>query len=180
MFTGAGFGMNLRNYISNFGASIFAIPVNDPSNYGIVEFNEIDVAISLEEKPMRPKSNFAIPGLYFLDNRASLYSSKLVPSKRGELEMLDLLDMYLKNGDLKVNQLRRGLGWLDAGTTENLFLASELVRIHQVRQGMRIGVPEEIAFNNGWISTLELSKLATGYRNTEYGDYLLRIMLQND
>ncbi len=180
IFTGAGFGSNLQSYITTTGASILAIPVKNPSDYGIIEFDEKGVAISLEEKPLTPKSKYAVPGLYFLDNHAVEYSHGLQPSKRGELEITDLLRIYLKSGSLKINVLNRGMGWLDAGTTENLFAASELVRIHQVRHGMKIGVPEEIAFNQGWISSSDLSRIASRYANTEYGDYLFRVSIEND
>ncbi len=175
IFTGPGFGQNLRNSLTDSGASIFAIPVNNPSEYGVIEFNTQGEAVSIEEKPRQPKSQFAIPGLYFLDNNAVEYSQNLSPSQRGELEIIDLLSKYLKAGTLKVNQLKRGSGWLDAGTTENLFAASELVRIYQVRHGLRIAVPEEIAYNNGWISDSDVWDLALKYEKTEYGEYLRNI-----
>jgi len=175
IFTGPGFGQNLKNSLTDSGASIFAIPVNNPSEYGVIEFNLQGEAVSIEEKPREPKSQYAIPGLYFLDNNAVEYSQNLSPSQRGELEMIDLLSRYLKAGTLKVNQLKRGSGWLDAGTTENLFAASELVRIYQVRHGLRIAVPEEIAYNNGWISDSDIWELALKYEKTEYGEYLRNI-----
>ena len=175
IFTGPGFGQNLRNSLTDSGASIFAIPVNNPSEYGVIEFNTQGEAVSIEEKPRQPKSQFAIPGLYFLDNNAVEYSQNLSPSQRGELEIIDLLSKYLKAGTLKVNQLKRGSGWLDAGTTENLFAASELVRVYQVRHGLRIAVPEEIAYNNGWISDSDIWELALKYEKTEYGEYLRNI-----
>ena len=138
----------------------------------MVEFDEAGKVISLEEKPKNPKSNFAVPGIYFMDENASKYARNLKPSKRGELEITDLLRTYLELNQLSVTSIRRGTGWMDAGTTESLYAASELVRVLQNRQGYRFNVPEELAFNRGWIDRNQLAKLAYLYKNTSYGSYL--------
>jgi glucose-1-phosphate thymidylyltransferase len=172
LLIGQGLGATLESHIGRPGASILAFPVNNPEEYGVVEFDEKDKVISLEEKPKNPKSNFAVPGIYFMDELAAEYSHNLKPSARGELEITDLLRTYLEKSQLSVTTVRRGTGWMDAGTTETLYAASELVRILQNRQGFRFNVPEEIAFNRGWIDKNELMCLANLYKNTSYGSYL--------
>lgn len=172
LLIGQGLGATLEGHIQKPGASVLAFPVNNPEDYGVVEFNPEGQVISLEEKPMKPKSNFAVPGIYFMDENASSYASNLKKSARGELEITDLLRRYLEIGKLSVTTIRRGTGWMDAGTTESLYAASELVRVLQNRQGFRFNVPEEIAFNRGWISRNQLSKLSVQYSNTSYGKYL--------
>jgi hypothetical protein len=142
----------------------------------VIEVDDNGKVISIEEKPINPKSNFAVPGIYFLDENASKIASELSPSSRGELEITDLLKEYLKAGKLQVTTVKRGTGWMDAGTTESLFAASELVRVLQNRQGYRFNVPEEIAFNQGWISKEDLRKIAISYSATSYGDYLSEIL----
>jgi glucose-1-phosphate thymidylyltransferase len=176
LLIGQGLGMTLETHLEKTGASILAFPVNNPQDYGVVEFNEAGQVISLEEKPENPKSNFAVPGIYFVDETAPELASDLVPSPRGELEITDLLKKYLEAGSLTVTSVRRGTGWMDAGTTESLYAASELVRVLQNRQGFRFNVPEEIAFNKGWISKQQLLTNASRYRNTEYGSYLLSLV----
>jgi len=176
LLIGQGLGRTLETHLEKTGASILAFPVNNPQDYGVVEFNEAGQVISLEEKPENPKSNFAVPGIYFVDETAPELASDLVPSPRGELEITDLLKKYLEAGTLTVTSVRRGTGWMDAGTTESLYAASELVRVLQNRQGFRFNVPEEIAFNKGWISKQQLLTNASRYRNTEYGSYLLSLV----
>lgn len=175
LLIGQGLGMTLESHVGKEGASILAFPVNNPEEYGVVEFDKNGKVISLEEKPKNPKSNFAVPGIYFMDENASKYARDLKPSQRGELEITDLLRMYLELNQLSVTTIRRGTGWMDAGTTESLYAASELVRVLQNRQGYRFNVPEELAFNRGWIDRSQLEKLAQLYKNTSYGSYLLSL-----
>jgi glucose-1-phosphate thymidylyltransferase len=175
LLIGQGFGRILGENINKEGASVFAFPVKNPSEYGVVEFNSAGKVISLEEKPLNPKSRYVIPGLYFMDSRASAFSKDLQPSQRGELEITDLLNLYRKIDSLHVTALERGTGWLDTGTTESLFAASELVRVLQERQGYRISMPEEVALNNGWITSRDLLKIAGAFSSTSYGKYLIEI-----
>ncbi len=175
LLIGQGLGTTLENHLGREGASILAFPVKNPSEYGVVEFDEDGKVVSIEEKPINPKSHFAIPGIYFFDELAPDIADRLTPSNRGELEITDLLKEYLKNKKLDVTTVRRGTGWMDAGTTESLYAASELVRVLQNRQGYRFNVPEEIAFNQGWISKNDLAVLASKYRGTEYGEYIIEI-----
>ena len=158
------------------GALIFAYEVRDPSSYGVVSFNESGIAISLEEKPVSPKSNFAVPGLYFYDHRACEYAKQLKPSPRGELEITDLNRKYLENGALAVEVFGRGTAWLDTGTHESLQDASSFVGTIEKRTGLKISCPEEIAFRQQWISEKQLSIQANRYQNSEYGQYLQRLL----
>jgi glucose-1-phosphate thymidylyltransferase len=155
------------------GAMIFGYYVNDPKAYGVVEFDKNGVAISLEEKPQIPKSNYAIPGLYFYDNTVAKRAKALKPSKRGELEITDLNRCYLEEGKLKVQILGRGMAWLDTGTHDSMLEASNFVSAIQNRQGTYISCIEEIAFRNGWISKEKLIELAEPLSKTNYGKYLL-------
>ena len=155
------------------GAMIFGYYVQDPKAYGVVEFDKNGVAISLEEKPEHPKSNYAIPGLYFYDNTVSKRARALKPSKRGELEITDLNRCYLEEGKLKVQILGRGMAWLDTGTHDSMLEASNFVSTIQNRQGTYISCIEEIAFRNDWISKEELIELAEPLVKTNYGKYLL-------
>ncbi len=175
LLIGQGFGRVLSENINKKGASVFAFPVKNPSEYGVVEFDSVGNVISLEEKPINPKSRYAIPGLYFMDSRAPSFSRELHPSQRGELEITDLLILYHKIDSLHVTALERGTGWLDTGTTESLFAASELVRVLQERQGYRISMPEEVALNNGWITPQDLIKTAGSFSGTTYARYLIEI-----
>lgn len=172
LLIGQGLGTTLESHIDQPGASILAFPVKNPSDYGVVDFDLNGEVLSLEEKPKNPKSNFAVPGIYFMDENVSKYAHMLKPSNRGELEITDLLRIYLDLNQLSVTKVRRGTGWMDAGTTETLYAASELVRVLQNRQGYRFNVPEEIAYNRGWIDKVQLSDLANKYKNTSYGSYL--------
>jgi glucose-1-phosphate thymidylyltransferase len=153
------------------GALVFAYPVRDPQRYGVIEFNEQGHAISLEEKPSQPRSNFVVPGLYFYDQRVVSFARSLKPSVRGEIEITDLNKIYLEMGQLQVQQLGRGIAWLDAGTHESLLQAANFIQAVQERQGIMISCPEEIAYRKGFISREELNELALTYNNG-YGEYL--------
>ena len=158
------------------GARIFGYPVKDPRAYGVVEFDENGVAISLEEKPINPKSEHAIPGLYFYDNSVVKKAKALKPSKRGELEITDLNRVYLDEGNLTVSDLGRGMAWLDTGTHDALLEASNFVEAIQKRQGFYIACIEEIAYKKKWISADQLEELAKPLMKTEYGEYLKSIL----
>ena len=154
------------------GATVFGYPVHDPERYGVVELSPDNRALSIEEKPAKPKSNYAVTGLYFYDGRASEMAKTLERSARGELEITALNDLYLQQGELHVELLGRGFAWEDAGTHDSLIQAGELIRTYEQRQGLRIGCLEEIAFENGWISRDELEKQGNAQGKSEYGRYL--------
>jgi len=156
------------------GGIVFAYPVRDPQRYGVVEFDDHGLAISLEEKPVIPRSNFAIPGLYFYDQRVVPFAKELKPSARGEIEITDLNKVYLEMGQLQVLQLGRGIAWLDAGTHESLLQAANFIQTVQDRQGIMISCPEEIAYRMGFISREKLIEIARSYKNNGYGEYLMR------
>lgn len=173
---GQGFGSFLKEAASlKEGAVIFAYPVKDPTQYGVVEFDENGNAISLEEKPKEPRSNFAIPGLYFYDEQVVEIAKSIKPSWRGELEITDVNKKYLEMGKLKVIKLGRGFAWLDAGTPERLLEASEFVAAVQKRQGFYIAAIEEVAYRMGFIDAEQLYRLGKEMKNTEYGRYLMEI-----
>jgi glucose-1-phosphate thymidylyltransferase len=157
------------------GALIFAYPVRDPGAYGVVELDRSGRALSLEEKPEKPRSRLAVPGLYFYDNQVLGFAERLLPSARGELEITDLNRMYLDRGQLRVQQLGRGIAWLDAGTHENLLQASNFVQAVEERQGLMIGCPEEVAYRVGFIDRDQLRRLGRDLQHNRYGDYLLRL-----
>lgn len=157
------------------GALIFAYPVRDPQRYGVVEFDQQGRAISIEEKPLNPRSHYAVPGIYFYDRQVFSLASSLKPSIRGELEITDLNRLYLEQGSLQVDVLGRGTAWLDAGTHESLLQAANFVMAVEERQGMMISCPEEIAYRMGYISRDDLRSLAKAMDNNEYGKYLLRL-----
>ncbi len=174
------FGQGLSNQLQQAanlqeGGVVFAYPVRDPQRYGVVEFDHRGTAISLEEKPARPRSNFAVPGLYFYDGRVSSFARALKPSSRGEIEITDLNKVYLEMGQLQVQQLGRGIAWLDAGTHESLLQAANFIQAVQERQGIMISCPEEIAYRRGFISKDALMDLARSYKNNGYGEYLLQL-----
>ncbi|HOU39514.1 MAG TPA: sugar phosphate nucleotidyltransferase, partial [Treponemataceae bacterium] len=175
VFYGQGFTQTLRKTVAsvekNGGATIFGYYVKDPVSYGVVEFDENGKALSIEEKPAKPKSHYAVPGLYFYDNRVVEYAANTKPSARGEIEITTVNNTYLDAGNLSVEVLGRGLAWLDTGTYDNLLEASNYIATIQKRQGMYVSCIEEIAYRNGWIGKEELMKLAAGYK-TEYGEYL--------
>ena len=161
---------------TRIGATIFGYRVNDPERYGVIEFDDRGRAVSLEEKPQKPKSKFAIPGLYFCDNEVVTIAKSLKPSARGELEIVDLLRHYLDRGKLQVQLMGRGRAWLDTGTPDSLLEASHFIQTIEKRQGLKIACPEEIAFRMGYISATELVALAQKLAKTAYGRYLLDIV----
>ncbi len=158
------------------GAVVFAYPVRDPERYGVVEFDQSGKAVSLEEKPLKPRSNYAVPGIYFYDNRVVGYAEELEPSPRGEIEITDINKRYLGDGELAVKVLGRGVAWLDAGTHESLLQASMFVQAVEDRQGMMISCVEEIAYRMGYIDEEILRKDAEELAGNEYGQYLLRFL----
>lgn len=174
------YGHDLSKLVKNAtqkddGATVFAYYVKDPERYGIVEFDKNRKAISLEEKPEKPKSNFAVTGLYFYDKNVVKYAKSIKPSARGELEITDLNKIYLEKGNLNVETLGRGYAWLDTGTHESLLQAASFVETVQDRQGLKIACPEEIAYNLGYINKEQLKELAKPLAKNEYGQYLLAI-----
>ena len=176
IFYGSGFSKLLQQSADPAGAVIFAYPVSDPERYGVVNFDSHQNALSIEEKPTHPKSNYAVPGLYFYDNEVVNIAKNIPPSPRGEYEITDVNRIYLQNKKLKVGVLDRGFAWLDTGTFESLSDASEYVRVIEKRQGLKIGCPEEIAWRMGFISKAQLRVLAENLRKSGYGEYLLRIV----
>ena len=177
IFFGHGLPEILRSAAENEnGAVVFAYPVRDPERYGVVEFDESGKAISLEEKPLKPRSNYAVPGIYFYDNRVVRYAEELAPSPRGEIEITDINKRYLGDGELSVKVLGRGVAWLDAGTHESLLQASMFVQAVEDRQGMMISCVEEIAFRMGYIDEETLRQDAAELASNEYGQYLLRFI----
>lgn len=178
IFHGSGLGSSLALNQGIDGALVFAYPVSNPSSYGVVEFDENFKALSIEEKPVKPKSNYAVPGLYFYDNDVVEIAKNVVPSARGEVEISSVNEHYLNAGKLSVKVLDRGTAWLDTGTFESMMQASEYVRVIEDRQGLKIGCIEEIAWRNGWISTEELIGLAGPLTKSGYGVYLNRISEQ--
>ena len=162
------------------GGIIFAYPVKNPQAYGVVEFDSRGMAVSIEEKPAKPKSNYAIPGLYFYDNQAVEMTRGLTPSSRGELEITDLNRLYLEKGELQVKVMGRGMAWLDTGTHDTLQQASNYVRIIQERQGLKISCVEEIAYRMGFISAEQVEKLARPLVSSGYGQYLLDMLTQDN
>ena len=175
IFYGSGFRQLLLDSVDPAGAVIFAYPVSDPERYGVVEFDANYNAVSIEEKPQNPKSNFAVPGLYFYDNEVVEIAKNIKPSARGEYEITTVNDHYLKQKKLKVAVLNRGFAWLDTGTFESLNDAAEYVRVIEKRQGLKIGCPEEIAYRMGFINKAELLKLAKDLEKSGYGEYLKKI-----
>lgn len=174
------YGHDLSKLVKNAtqkddGATVFAYYVKDPERYGIIEFDKNRKAISLEEKPEKPKSNFAVTGLYFYDKNVVEYAKSIKPSARGELEITDLNKIYLEKGNLNVETLGRGYAWLDTGTHESLLQAASFVETVQDRQGLKIACPEEIAYNLGYINKEQLKELAKPLAKNEYGQYLLAI-----
>ena len=175
IFYGNGLGERMRLAVENAQngrATIFGYYVNDPERFGIVEFDEDGRVLSVEEKPQKPKSNYCITGLYFYDGRVVEMAKNVKPSARGELEITTLNDMYLKRGELDAQVLGRGFAWLDTGTVEALVDAAEFVRMVEVRQGIKISAPEELAFRNGWITKDELLASAKKYGKSPYGKHL--------
>ncbi len=175
IFYGSGFSNLLQTSADPEGAVIFAYPVSDPERYGVVEFDKSFHAISIEEKPVNPKSHYAVPGLYFYDNSVVEIAKNIAPSPRGEYEITDVNRKYLSNKKLKVAVLDRGFAWLDTGTFESLHDASEFVRVIEKRQGFKIGCPEEIAYRMEFINKEQLNILAKKFEKSGYGEYLKNI-----
>jgi len=165
-----------KNYLLNEGASIFAYSVSDPQRYGVVEFDSKGKAYNIEEKPINPKSKFAITGLYFYDNSVVAKAKKIKPSDRGELEITDLNKMYMKEGKLNVEKMNRGMTWLDTGTTDSLHEASSYIRTLERRQGLKIGCPEEVAWRMNFIDDDQLYSLSIDLKKSGYGEYLQNIL----
>lgn len=176
IFHGTGLGSSLRGNTSVKGGLIFASHVAHPEQYGVVEFDDSMRALSIEEKPSVPKSNFAVPGLYFYDNSVLDVAQSITPSARGELEITAVNEHYLKQGTLTVQVLDRGIAWLDTGTFESMMQASEYVRVIEERQGLKIGCIEEIAWRAGWITDNQLMNLAQPLKKSGYGLYLERLV----
>jgi glucose-1-phosphate thymidylyltransferase len=177
IFYGAGFSKLVQSFSDIDGAAIFAYEVSDPERYGVVEFDGNFKALSIEEKPSAPKSNYAVPGLYFYDNEVINIAKNIPPSPRGEYEITDVNKMYLKNDKLKVGVMNRGVAWLDTGTFDSLSDASEFVRVIEKRQSQKIGCIEEVAFRMNFIDHAQLMKLADYYSKSGYGEYLKKIRL---
>ena len=176
IFYGAGLGTRLRRFTDPDGGAIFAYWVSNPQAYGVVDFDAEGRALSLEEKPERPASHFAVPGLYFYDNEVVSIARGLSPSARGELEITDINTEYLRRGRLHVEVLPRGTAWLDTGTVDLLMAAGDFVRTIEQRQGLKIGAPEEVAWRMGYISDAALRARADALRKSGYGEYLLEIL----
>ena len=178
IFYCSGFGKLLRSKINVNGASVFAYPVQDPERYGVVEFNECKKVISIEEKPIKAKSNYAVPGLYFYDNKVVEYAKKVKPSDRGEKEITTLNQIYLDNDELEVGIMTRGMVWLDTGTVDTMDSATEFVRVIEKRTNKKIACIEEIAFIHNFINEEEALKVAEKYGKSGYGDYIKKCIIK--
>ena len=175
IFYGAGFSKLLQSFNDVSGAAVFAYEVNDPERYGVVEFDASNKAISIEEKPKDPKSNYAVPGLYFYDNTVVNIAKNIAPSPRGEYEITDVNKVYLQQGNLHVGVMGRGTAWLDTGTFDSLSDACEFVRVIEKRQSQKIGCIEEVAFRMNYIDEAQLMALANNYAKSGYGEYLRKV-----
>ena len=180
IFFGHDLPRRLKHAAGNSGASVFATPVKNPSDFGVIEFDEKGRAISIEEKPQNPKSRYAVTGLYFYDNTVVERAKSLTPSPRGELEITDLNRLYLNESALNVEVMGRGHAWLDTGTHDSLIEASTFVHTIEKRQGFKISCPEEIAYRAGWISEFELIKMGNEMKKNAYGQYLLQIAHEDE
>ncbi|POY38085.1 glucose-1-phosphate thymidylyltransferase [Flavobacterium alvei] len=178
IFFGANMGELLQSNTKPNGGVVFAYHVSDPERYGVVEFDENNKALSIEEKPLVPKSNYAVPGLYFYDNSVVEIAKNIKPSARGEYEITDVNKVYLEKGTLKVGILNRGTAWLDTGTFNSLMQAGQFVQVIEERQGLKIGCIEEIAWRQGFISSEKLQALAEPLKKSGYGDYLIQLLKQ--
>ncbi|HEY1017673.1 MAG TPA: glucose-1-phosphate thymidylyltransferase RfbA [Sediminibacterium sp.] len=177
IFYGAGFSKLVQSFNDVVGAAVFAYEVNDPERYGVVAFDANQKAISIEEKPAKPQSNYAVPGLYFYDNTVVAIAKNIAPSARGEYEITDVNRVYLQQGKLQVGIMNRGTAWLDTGTFDSLADASEFVRVIEKRQSQKIGCIEEVAYRMSFINHSQLLQLADNYAKSGYGEYLRRIRL---
>jgi glucose-1-phosphate thymidylyltransferase len=176
VFYGHGFAQSLGSAVSQLeGATVFGYWVRDPERYGVVEFDELGTVVGLEEKPTKPRSNFAVTGLYFYDRQVVELAKSLRPSARGELEITDLNVKYLEKGQLRVERLGRGIAWLDTGTHESLLQASNFIHAIQERQGLQVACLEEIAFRQGYLSREQLAQIGHGMKNNRYGQYLVSL-----
>jgi glucose-1-phosphate thymidylyltransferase len=176
VFYGHGFAQSLGSAVSQLeGATVFGYWVRDPERYGVVEFDELGTVVGLEEKPTKPRSNFAVTGLYFYDRQVVELAKSLQPSARGELEITDLNVKYLEKGQLRVERLGRGIAWLDTGTHESLLQASNFIHAIQERQGLQVACLEEIAFRQGYLSREQLAQIGHGMKNNRYGQYLVSL-----
>jgi len=176
IFYGHGFGESLKRCADPDGGVVFAYPVADPERYGVVEFDQDMKAVSVAEKPVQPKSNYALVGLYFFDNEAVEIAKNVKPSARGELEIPSVMDVYLKKGKLKVEVMDRGSAWLDTGTFDSMNDAAEYVRVMEKRTGLKVGCVEEVAWREGFITDQQLAELAEPLRKSGYGEYLLKLI----
>jgi glucose-1-phosphate thymidylyltransferase len=158
------------------GGTVFGYHVANPRSYGVVEFDASGNAISLEEKPQKPRSNYAVPGLYFFDDKVVEYAKDVKPSARGELEIIDIINRYLADGTLKVEVMGRGTAWLDTGTHDDLLAAAQFIATIDKRQGLKVNCPEEVAYRNGWINGDQLRQIAEPLRKSGYGEYLLKLL----
>ena len=176
IFYGTGLHKTLMEANDPEGGIVFAYHVQDPERYGVVEFDKNNTVVSIEEKPQRPKSNYAVPGIYFYDNEVVKISKNLKPSARGEYEITDVNKEYLKRGKLKVSILNRGTAWLDTGTFESLIQAQQFVQVIEQRQGLKIGCIEEIAYKKGFIDASQLEEIARPLLKSGYGEYLMKLI----
>lgn len=177
MFYGHDLTKSLQNACKQErGGTVFGYHVANPRAYGVVEFNEAGTAISIEEKPVEPKSNYAVPGLYFFDEQVVEFAKNVKPSPRGELEITDVIDQYLKAGELQVEIMGRGTAWLDTGTHDDLLAAAQFIATIDKRQGLKVNCPEEVAFRQGWITADKLREIAEPLRKSGYGEYLLKLI----
>jgi glucose-1-phosphate thymidylyltransferase len=177
LFYGHDFALSLQKANKQeSGATVFGYHVANPTSYGVVEFDSSGNAISIEEKPVLPKSNYAVPGLYFFDTKVVDYAKNVKPSARGELEITDVIDQYLQASELKVEIMGRGTAWLDTGTHDDLLAAAQFIATIDKRQGLKVNCPEEVAYRNGWISTEKLQEIAKPLRKSGYGEYLLKLI----
>lgn len=179
IFYGSRLDQTLKQCIDPDGGYVFAYHVNDPERYGVVEFNEDGLALSIEEKPKKPKSNYAVPGLYFYDNEVVSIAKSIEPSARGEYEITDVNNVYLKAGKLNVQVMDRGTAWLDTGTHASLLQAAQFVHVIEERQGLKIGCIEEVAYQMGFIDGAQLEKLGNQFLKSGYGQYLLDILAES-
>lgn len=175
IFYGSGMSKLLQSNADPDGGCVFAYPVHDPERYGVVEFDQNNKVVSIEEKPLNPKSNYAVPGLYFYDNEVVNIAKNIKPSHRGELEITDINKIYLERGKLKVGVFDRGTAWLDTGTIQSLMQAGQFVQVIEERQGMKIGAIEEVAYRMGWINNEQLKEVAEPLVKSGYGEYLKAI-----
>jgi glucose-1-phosphate thymidylyltransferase len=177
MFYGHDLTKSLQNAnAQTSGGTVFGYHVSNPKSYGVVEFDKSGTAISIEEKPEHPKSNYAVPGLYFFDKHVVEFAKNVKPSSRGELEITDVIDQYLKTNELKVEIMGRGTAWLDTGTHDDLLAAAQFIATIDKRQGLKVNCPEEVAFRNGWITADKLREIAAPLRKSGYGEYLLKLI----